>query len=162
MCSTIAERFLMARGKMKQADFAKALGITPNSLRNYESGRVSPNHKVLERLCVQFSLSPAWLLLGQGPMRIIDETPPPDSQLYPTADMSWPSSQKLGLAEPPAEYSAGESSTEQRLRSLEEQLAWAREAVTAYKTLLASRKVTGEPVDMPLASAAHGSVAGEL
>jgi len=68
MDKTIAERFLLVRGKAKQGDFAKILGINPNTLRNYENGRVSPNHKILERICVEFSVSPAWLLLGMGPM----------------------------------------------------------------------------------------------
>jgi len=68
MDNAIAERFLVIRGKAKQGDFAKALGINPNTLRNYENGRVSPNHKILERICVEFSVSPTWLLLGIGPM----------------------------------------------------------------------------------------------
>lgn len=64
---TIGERLLFVRGEMKQGAFAKALNINPNTLRNYESGRVSPNQDILERICVQFSVSPEWLLLGTGP-----------------------------------------------------------------------------------------------
>ena len=67
--STIAERFLLVRGKMKQGEFARALQINPNTLRNYENGRVVPNQAVLARLCVYFSVSPEWLLLGNGHMR---------------------------------------------------------------------------------------------
>lgn len=66
--NTIAERFLLLRGQTKQGDFAKALGINPNTLRNYENGRALPNQEILERICVNFSVSPEWLLLGRGPM----------------------------------------------------------------------------------------------
>lgn len=66
--TTIADRFLQVRGKIKQGEFAKALGINPNTLRNYENGRVLPNQEILERICTQFSVSPRWLLLGEGAM----------------------------------------------------------------------------------------------
>lgn len=81
--TTIAERFLLVRGKAKQGDFAKAIGINPNTLRNYENGRVLPNQEILERICTQFSVSPAWLLLGVGPMRETRKdaaTPPPQEK----------------------------------------------------------------------------------
>lgn len=67
--STIAERFLALRGNTKQGDFAKMLKINPNTLRNYENGRVFPNQEILERICVEFSVCPDWLILGRGPMR---------------------------------------------------------------------------------------------
>lgn len=63
---TIGERLLFVRGEMKQGEFAKRLNINPNTLRNYESGRVLPNQDILERVCVQFSVNPTWLLLGIG------------------------------------------------------------------------------------------------
>ena len=67
--TTIGERLLAVRGKTKQGEFARALEINPNTLRNYENGRVLPNQEVLERVCVQFSVSPEWLLLGTGSMQ---------------------------------------------------------------------------------------------
>lgn len=75
--STIAERLLILRGKAKQGDFAKTLGVNPNTLRSYENGRSNPNQEFLERLCVQFSVSPSWLLLGIGPMRANEPTEQP-------------------------------------------------------------------------------------
>lgn len=68
--NTISERLLLLRGKTKQGDFAKALQINPNTLRNYENGRVLPNQEILERICVEFSVSAEWLLTGRGPMHI--------------------------------------------------------------------------------------------
>lgn len=69
MNTTISERLLALRGKTKQGDFAKLLGINPNTLRNYENGRVYPNQEILERICVTFSVLPEWLLMGTGPMK---------------------------------------------------------------------------------------------
>lgn len=77
---TIAERLLRVRGKTKQGEFAKSLGINPNTLRTYENGRSLPNQEVLERICVQFSVSPAWLLLGVGPMRANLKEPLPSPE----------------------------------------------------------------------------------
>lgn len=81
--TTIAERFLLVRGKTKQGDFAKALGINPNTLRNYENGRVLPNQEILERVCTQFSVSPRWLLLGEGTMT--EQNVPSDFTVQPEA-----------------------------------------------------------------------------
>lgn len=80
--STVAERFLILRGKAKQGAFADILGINPNTLRSYENGRSIPNQELLEKICVQFSVSPSWLLLGVGPMRSGDpaEQPMPATQ----------------------------------------------------------------------------------
>ena len=81
--STIAERFLILRGKAKQGVFAATLGINPNTLRSYENGRSIPNQELLEKICVQFSVSPSWLLLGIGPIRLDDpvEQPMPATRI---------------------------------------------------------------------------------
>src|SRR5574344_1354858 len=67
--STLADRLLLVRGKAKQGAFARGLGVNPNTLRSYENGRSSPNQEFLERICVQFSVSAGWLVLGRGDMR---------------------------------------------------------------------------------------------
>ena len=67
--NTIAERLLLVRGKIKQGEFAALLDVNPNTLRSYENGRSCPNQEFLERICVQFSVSAEWLLLGRGSMR---------------------------------------------------------------------------------------------
>ena len=68
-------RLLQVRGKTKKGDFAKLLVINPNTLRTYENGRSLPNQDFLARVCVQFSVSPSWLLLGEGPMRVGEKMP---------------------------------------------------------------------------------------
>lgn len=64
----VAKRIRAVRGTMKQWDFAEKIGINPNTLRNYENGRVLPNQEVLANICLAFSVSPEWLLLGAGSM----------------------------------------------------------------------------------------------
>lgn len=92
--TTISERLLELRGERKQGEFAKLLGINPNTLRSYESGRSLPNQDILERICVHFSVSPAWLLLGHGPMKIEE---------FPTVPLT---SETVG---PPEQQSAPDS-----------------------------------------------------
>ena len=69
---TFAQRLLALRGATKQKIFAQELRINPNTLRAYEEGRSLPNQKVLERICVKYSVSPVWLLLGEGSVRPLE------------------------------------------------------------------------------------------
>lgn len=66
---TIAERLVFIRGTMTQAAFAARLGVNVNTLRAYEKGRALPGFEVLETLCAQFNVSPAWVLTGDGPVQ---------------------------------------------------------------------------------------------
>lgn len=89
--STIAERLLLVRGKIKQGEFATLLDVNPNTLRSYENGRSCPNQEFLERVCVQFSVSAEWLLLGRGPMHIGEAQPtntPQPEQTQPSETTS--------------------------------------------------------------------------
>ena len=71
--TTFAQCLPILRGSTQQGEFAQQLEVNPNSLRAYEEGRSLPNQDVLSRICVKFSVSPSWLLLGHGPMRIEEE-----------------------------------------------------------------------------------------
>lgn len=63
---SIAKRLVALRGKEPRVAFAAMLGISPNTLRNYESGLSLPNSEMLARICETFSVDPGWLLLGTG------------------------------------------------------------------------------------------------
>lgn len=76
--NTIGERILLVRGKMKQYEFADILGINANTLRAYENNRAMPNHKILYDICVKFSVSTDWLILGEGPMYKGERSQPDD------------------------------------------------------------------------------------
>ena len=82
--TTFAQRLLTLRGATKQGVFAQELRLNPNTLRAYEEGRSFPNQKILERICVKYSVSPVWLLLGEGSMRPLE----PDNQKKAVPDES--------------------------------------------------------------------------
>lgn len=46
--------------------FAHQTGVSKNTLINYRDGQTSPTAEFLETLWREFSVSPEWLLLGQG------------------------------------------------------------------------------------------------
>lgn len=64
--SSMADRLVFLRGNMTQKEFAKKVGINPNTLRNYETGRVLPNQALLATLCYYLNVDPEWILLGRG------------------------------------------------------------------------------------------------
>lgn len=64
--TSMAQRIVFLRGKMTQKEFAQKVGINPNTLRNYETGRVLPNQAFLATLCYYLNVNPEWILLGQG------------------------------------------------------------------------------------------------
>lgn len=64
-------------------DFAKKLGVVGSTLVNYRDGRTSPTIDLLMKICEEFSVNPAWLLLEEGSMRPGDETPEPAAYVSP-------------------------------------------------------------------------------
>ena len=75
--SALAERIKAARGRESQDIFAAKIGLSRATLSLYERGASQPNAEVLRKICDFTTVSPAWLLLGQGPMRL-DEAPVQD------------------------------------------------------------------------------------
>lgn len=69
---TVATRIITIRGEQSRRAFARALEIKENTLRNYEQGLSLPNFDTVSKICTLFSVSPAWLILGQGEMRTAD------------------------------------------------------------------------------------------
>lgn len=57
-------------------DFAKKMGVAGSTIVNYRDGRTSPNFDLLMDICEKFPINPAWLLLGEGPMRRRPAAPP--------------------------------------------------------------------------------------
>jgi transcriptional regulator with XRE-family HTH domain len=52
-----------------QAGFANCLGVSLRAYSNYENGKTQPDAILLQTMCAEFDINPAWLLLGEGPMR---------------------------------------------------------------------------------------------
>lgn len=60
---SIAERLISLRGKESRAAFAARLGISANTLRNYEAGLSLPNSDIVAKICITLDIDPGWLLL---------------------------------------------------------------------------------------------------
>ena len=65
----LAERLISLRTGLSRREFAKNLGITESTLRNYEKGASSPDAQFLTELCKKMNLSPEWLLFGTHAVR---------------------------------------------------------------------------------------------
>lgn len=63
------------RGKESRAEFAKRHNIHPNTLQRWENGERQPDLEFLQRIVVEYKLSPEWLLLGQGEAKIPEPYP---------------------------------------------------------------------------------------
>ena len=65
----LAERLISLRTGLSRREFAKILGVTESTLRNYEKGTSSPDAQFLTEICKKMKLSPEWLLFGTSSAR---------------------------------------------------------------------------------------------
>lgn len=63
---TIGDRLRYIRGKINQADFAKTMQTSINTVSNYERNESIPNADYLVKVCDEFEINPEWLLRGNG------------------------------------------------------------------------------------------------
>ena len=97
MSATIHERIaeLVKRyGKGKNTLFASLIGTTEGSIRGYVKG-IQPKHDILESIVRNCdSISPRWLLTGEGPMLEKDTSRTQEAtQTKPKATRSTPTSE---------------------------------------------------------------------
>lgn len=64
----IPERLKTIRGTLSQTEFAKKIGSSQSTVSGCEKGKQRPDSELIKRICSEFSVSPAWLLFGTGPM----------------------------------------------------------------------------------------------
>lgn len=70
---TIGERLKEIRSGVPQADFAKKVGVTTNTVGRLERGENTPDAGYLNNvLALHPDISPGWLLTGEGPMKRSD------------------------------------------------------------------------------------------
>lgn len=62
----IGKRFALVRGNRTSKDFAKSLGVHPNSITNYENDKRFPDLSVLTHLVEDYRVNLNWLLTGHG------------------------------------------------------------------------------------------------
>jgi len=54
-------------------EFARSLGVSRDSLINYQQNRTAPDSRFLSAICEKYGVNPTWLLLGQGDAYIKEE-----------------------------------------------------------------------------------------
>ena len=60
---------ILQREQLTPSRFAEILGVQPSSISHLLSGRNKPSFDFLEKVLLRFpSLSPDWVILGNGPM----------------------------------------------------------------------------------------------
>ena len=60
--SVFSEKLKLLRGELKQAEFARRIGLPQNSYSRYESGERIPDIDILSRLASKLRVSSDWLL----------------------------------------------------------------------------------------------------
>jgi transcriptional regulator with XRE-family HTH domain len=65
---TLGERikFIQRKSGKNLPEFAHSLGVSRDSLINYQQNRTKPDSRFLSTLCDLYRVNPAWLLLGEG------------------------------------------------------------------------------------------------
>ena len=65
----VGERIKELRGKRSAVEFCQPLSVSVhrNTLYGYEKGASAPDAAFLAAVCHHYNVSPAWLLLGEGP-----------------------------------------------------------------------------------------------
>ena len=59
-------RYLRRKDKLKQNELAEKLNVTRQSISGYETERLFPSLKVVEKMCGLYNVNPWWLLYGIG------------------------------------------------------------------------------------------------
>jgi transcriptional regulator with XRE-family HTH domain len=65
---TLGERlkFIQKKSGKTLPEFSKILGISRDSLINYQQNRTSPDSRFLSTLYAKYRVNPTWLLIGEG------------------------------------------------------------------------------------------------
>ncbi|MCC7546150.1 MAG: helix-turn-helix transcriptional regulator [Burkholderiales bacterium] len=78
----IGDRLVLIRGEANREEFARYLGIHPETLGRYERGLRAPDASVLLALNAVERVDPLWVLTGERQMRISSPEPAlPDTEL---------------------------------------------------------------------------------
>lgn len=64
---------------LTQQELAESVGVTPNAIGNYESGRRYPRLATFARICAEYRISPGWLETGEGDMNVPPDVPVSDA-----------------------------------------------------------------------------------
>ncbi|MFC1619996.1 helix-turn-helix domain-containing protein [Candidatus Neomarinimicrobiota bacterium] len=59
-------RFLRRRADLSQEEIGVKLDVTRQTISGYETSRLSPSSKSIERMCDLYGINPWWLMYGVG------------------------------------------------------------------------------------------------
>ncbi|UCH63478.1 MAG: helix-turn-helix transcriptional regulator [Fidelibacterota bacterium] len=59
-------RYLRRKDKLKQNELAEKLNVTRQSISGYETERMIPSTRVIEKMCDLYGINPWWLMYGVG------------------------------------------------------------------------------------------------
>ena len=77
MTEGIGGRIRSIRGAQSQQKFAEDLGVHLKTVQRYEAEKTEVGAAFLQAVCTKFpAINPAWLLTGEGPMRLDAVTAP--------------------------------------------------------------------------------------
>jgi transcriptional regulator with XRE-family HTH domain len=73
---TLGERlkFIQKKSGKTLPEFAQGLGVSRDSLINYQQNRTNPDSRFLSTLCALYRVNPTWLLQGEGEPFVEDST----------------------------------------------------------------------------------------
>jgi len=81
--SKFQDRLRQVRGKLTQEEISNQLDIHSITYGRYERGERSPGVEFVEKVCRAFNISPTWLILGEGPMRLDEAAVPAPAPAAP-------------------------------------------------------------------------------
>jgi len=76
--TTVADRRKFIRGSLTKIEFAGTLGITRNTLLNYDTNKGFPDFERLQKIHKIFKININWLLSGEGEPYLKRLQYPPD------------------------------------------------------------------------------------
>lgn len=140
-------RLKALRGDMKQAEFARRIGLPQNSYNRYESGERVPDIDVLSQMASRLNVSSDWLL------GLAEDHPAPERREITPPTSSVPPSRKIPetrIHEAASPYCPFCGSKDQTIASQAESIA----SLTRSLAELVVRLAPGRPARKPVGRAA--------
>jgi transcriptional regulator with XRE-family HTH domain len=131
----IGSRIRQIRGRCSRAEFAEELGIHPQTLYMYETGKRVVDVELVRELCKKFNVSAEWLIFGDRELQSLREGPVSEPEAASSADKA----DNLDTAPAIAEKDA-------RIEELKSELIAAQAgALKAYELMMETIQQRAEP-----------------
>ena len=145
--SQFSSRLKALRGDMKQAEFARRIGLAQNSYNRYESGERVPDIDVLSQLALSLNVSSDWLL------GLADDRPAADRREKTSPASPGPPNREI----PETQFHKAAAANCPFCGSKDQTIASQAESIASLTRSLAdivARLATGSPARKPVGRAA--------